>query len=385
VAGSWLTRVAARVDGRLIRGAAVPYVVTRAPLLLAGVLSYALIPVSRYTESYWLIRGLDRVFDAFSRWDAWHYTRIALSGYPVDDAARAAFFPLFPTLVRGLAEITGRTDQPALFASAVVVANVCLLLATMALIALARLDLGERDARRAAWYLLAFPTSLFLSAGYAESLLLALTLGAILACRSGHWLTAGVLGGFAAVSRPVGVLVGVVLLVEAFLEWRAGRLRPWRPAIAVLLPGAALLGWMAHLWMRLGDPLAFIHAQGGWDRQIGTPWDTIIGWFNGRMTLATGYHSLTDLAFTLLGAVMLVLAWRWLRRSYALYFAAMMLVPLATGSLVSMPRFVLAMFPMYLVLAILGRRQAVHDSLLVVGMGLGGVYMALFAQWYWVA
>ena len=164
--------------GGLLRVAAVPFLATRLPLLLAGVLSVALLPVSRYVESYWLIKGLDRAFDAFSRWDAWHYTRIALTGYVEGDPSRTAFFPLFPTLIRILAELVGRTDRPGLFAAAVVVANIGLLLATMVLIALVRLDLDASDARRAAWYLLVFPTSLFLSAGYSESVFLLLTMGA---------------------------------------------------------------------------------------------------------------------------------------------------------------------------------------------------------------
>jgi hypothetical protein len=296
---------------------------------------------------------------------------------------------LYPTLIQLLADAFGRNDRPGLFLAAVIIANVCLLLATMALIALARLDLDQPAARRAAWYMLAFPTSLFLSAGYSESLFLMLTLGAILACRTDHWLTAGVAGAFAALSRPVGVVVAIPLLVEAFLEWRQGGLPTirsmWRPAVAIVLPGLALLGWMAYLGMRLHDPLAFLHAQDGWDRQVGLPWDTIIRFFQGRLTLATGFHSLTDLAFTIVGVVGAVLAWRWLRPSYALYFTVMLLVPIATGSLVSMPRFVIVMFPLYLVMAILGRRQGVHETFLVVGMGLGGVYMALYAQWYWVA
>jgi hypothetical protein len=53
--------------------------------------------------------------------------------------------------------------------------------------------------------------------------------------------------------------------------------------------------------------------------------------------------------------------------------------------MLSMPRFLLVMFPMYLVLAILGRRTAIHETLLVVGMGLSGLFMVLYAQWYWVA
>ena len=50
-----------------------------------------------------------------------------------------------------------------------------------------------------------------------------------------------------------------------------------------------------------------------------------------------------------------------------------------------MPRFLLVIFPMYLVLAILGRRAVVHDALIAVGMGTAGLYMVLYAQWYWVA
>ena len=91
----------------------------------------------------------------------------------------AVFLYLFPYTDRILAELVGRADRPGLFASAVVIANVCLVLATMVLIALVRLDLDGDDARRAAWYLLVFPTSLFLSAGYSESLFLLLTMGAI--------------------------------------------------------------------------------------------------------------------------------------------------------------------------------------------------------------
>jgi hypothetical protein len=187
----------------------------------------------------------------------------------------------------------------------------------------------------------------------------------------------------------VGVVLVLPFAVEAFLEWRAGHLPGWRswwrPAVGVALPGIFLLVWMWYLWMRLGDPLAFLHAQGRWDRTVGPPWNTLLEFVSGRLTLATGFHSLTDLAFTIIGIAGAILTWRWFRPSYGVWFAAMLLVPLMTGSLVSMPRFVLVMFPLYLVLAVLGRRQWLHDTLLVVGMGIGGVYMALYAQWYWVA
>ncbi len=333
-------------------GGAPPVPGTRLPLVVAGTLSVALLPLSRYVPSYWIIPGVDRVFDAFSRWDAWHYTRIAETGYPSLDPSRAAFFPLFPTLVRVVADLQGRTDRAGLFVAAIIVANVCLVLATMTLAALVRLDLEPDDARRSVWYLLVFPTSLFLSAGYSESLFLLLTLGAVLACRTDRWLWAAGLAGLAAVTRPVGVVVLVPLAVEAFLAWRCSGAWRWRPVVAVLAPLVGIGSWMLFLDADFHDPLAFVHAQKGWDRSLELPWDTIFQFFDGHLTLESGLHSLTDLSFTIFGIALTVLAWRWLRPSYALYMTALLLVPLSSGVLLSMPRFLLVMFPMYLVLAI---------------------------------
>ena len=296
---------------------------------MAGTLSVALLPLSRYVPSYWIIPGVDRVFDAFSRWDAWHYTRIAESGYPPLDPSRAAFFPLFPTLIRIVAELQGRTDRAGLFVAAIIVANICLVLATMALAALVRLDLEPDDARRSVWYLLAFPTSLFLSAGYSESLFLLLTVGAVLACRTDRWLWAAGLAVFAAVTRPVGVVIlraprgrGLPCLARvrcvALASGRCrGRRRWWASA-----------AWMLYLGADFHDPLAFVHAQKGWDRSLELPWDTFFHFFDGHLTLESGLHSLTDLTFTIFGIVLAVLAWRWLRPSYALYMTALLMVPL---------------------------------------------------------
>lgn len=373
------------VDRAHVWEALLPFLVTRLPLIAAGTLSVALLPLSKYVPNYWIITGVDRVFDAFSRWDAWHYTRIAEFGYPSSDLSRTAFFPLFPTLIRMVAELQGRTDRPGLFVAAIVVANICLVMATMALAALVRLHLGPDDARRSVWYLLVFPTGLFLSAGYSESLFMLLTVGAVLACRSDRWLWAAGLGLLAAVTRPVGLVICVPLAVEAFLVWRASGRWRWRPVVAVAAPLIGLGGWMLFLNATFRDPLAFVHAQKGWDRSLELPWDTFFHFFEGRLTLETGLHSLTDLTFTILGISLAVLAWRWLRTSYALYMTALLLVPLSTGTMLSMPRFLLVVFPMYLVLAILGRRVAVHETLLVVGMGLSGLFMVLYAQWYWVA
>ena len=147
--------------------------------------------------------------------------------------------------MRLVGEITRFADPPGLYAMAVIVANVALFVAAVELVQLARLDFDDATASRAAWYLLVFPTSFFLSAAYGESLFLALSLGSILACRRGAWWQAGVLGGLAALTRPFGVLVVLPLAIEA---WQQRAERPlWRSGLAMVPIPLALLGYMAYL------------------------------------------------------------------------------------------------------------------------------------------
>jgi hypothetical protein len=92
-----------------------------------------------------------------------------------------------------------------------------------------------------------------------------------------------------------------------------------------------------------------------------------------------------DLAFTLGAAVAVVAAWRLLRPPHALYATALLLAPLFTGSLLSMPRFVLGIFPVFLVLARVTARPLAERAALVLGAGGLAVSSALYAQYYWVS
>ncbi len=96
-----------------------------------------------------------------------------------------------------------------------------------------RLDFDRATAARAVLYLLVFPTTLFLSAVYAESLFLALTVAAFYHARRGQWWIAGALGGLAALARPHGVLLALPLAVE-YLAQRDFDLRAIRGNILAL-------------------------------------------------------------------------------------------------------------------------------------------------------
>lgn len=367
-----------------LRDVAFPFAITRLLLAIVAVIATAALPLSPSIPAVWVRPGVLPVLDAFTHWDALHYVDIAQRGYTAGDPTSVAFFPLYPVLMRAAATLTANVTPQALEVWGIVISNVCLLIAGGLLIALCRLDFGTTGASRAAWYLFIFPTSFFLSAVYAESLFLALSLGAVLSARRGHWLRAGALGALAALTRPFGCIVALPLAVEALLQWRSGA-RPWRVVPGLLAIPAAFGGYLAYLWQQHGDPLVFLYVENEWQRSLTAPWQTFIEFFSTPITVNTGLHSAVDLGFALFTIAVTVAAWKLLRPSYALYLTALVLIPLSSGSLGSISRFDVVYFPIILVLARLGGRPTVDRVFTVLGVGLGALLMALFTQWYWVA
>ena len=118
----------------------------------------------------------DPLLSPLARWDAVWYLRIADSGYG-GSHARAAFFPLYPLLVRGLATPFGGSEA-ALLAAGYLVALAAFLGALVLLHRLVSLELGRPLARPTLLLLAVFPAAVFFGAPYAESLFLALAVGA---------------------------------------------------------------------------------------------------------------------------------------------------------------------------------------------------------------
>src|SRR5205085_9269424 len=125
-----------------------------------------------------------------ARWDAVWYLGIAAHGYEHAASGQAAFFPLYPLLVRGLGELGGGSGGALLIASYLVSLGAfgC---ALYLLYRLVELELGRRVARTALLLLALFPASLYFGAPYSESLFLLASVGAFYAARTGCWAWAG--------------------------------------------------------------------------------------------------------------------------------------------------------------------------------------------------
>lgn len=352
-----------------------------------------------------LTRDLGYLTDVWARWDSVWLLRIAEHGYQSASAGAAAFFPLYPASVG----LLGRVFGGHYVAAGLVVSLACSLAAFALLHRLAELKLGESAARRAVLYLAVFPMTLFLQAVYSESLFLLLCVAAFLLAERRRWLLVGIVVGLALLTRLWGVALIPSLVLMA---WRTpGRMR----ALAGLLP-APLFFAAYPLWLeaKTGDAFAFVHAQELWHRQIshagpfGGLWDGLRAGWAGVRQLATGSRThaywggapdadplhaaavnLECLAFLALFIVLAVIAWRRLGAAYGLFAAVSIAIPLSVPSsrwpLLSLPRFGLVIFPLFLALAIVGQRPRLHTAIVTVSALLLGVVAVQWALWQWVA
>ncbi len=327
----------------------------------------------------------------WGRWDAVHYLDISQRGYYGTDMA---FFPLYPVLIH-LAGILIGNDLIA----GLVISNVALFFGLLFFYKLVEHQYTRAVAHRAIFYVSIFPTAVFFSAVYTESLFFALTVASFYYIREHKWVTAGALGALAALTRSEGVLLFVPFAIEVFVAARAAgfthffahRRRVLRIASGGLLIPAGLFAYMGWLWVLRGDPLYFSRVQSHWDRHLAPPWVSVVHAFKLIATGLRTHSTITvanqsiEIAFTLLIVAVLVAAcWR-LRPSYTAYMALSVIVPMSTSSLMSMQRFALVLFPMFVVLALWGGRSWVNSAIVAFSLPLLGLFTVLFANWYWVA
>lgn len=376
-----------------------PWLLSRLALVLVGLLAMFLLhhtPV----EGAWEI-GANRnrapavgrisshypLVNMWSRWDASWYEDIAEFGYHFssEKQSNAAFFPLYPLLMRATHVVVQSHKTIWWFVCGMVVSNVALLGCLSYFFLLARMEFNEATARRAVLYLLIFPTTLFLSAVYAEAVFLCFIIGSFYHARRGQWWRAGLLGMLAAVSRPPGIMICAGLLVEYLLQcnfsWRKVR---WN-VLALGLPPLALGSFFAYLRYSQGSAAAAVQAQGTWGLGLQNPLRTMAPFFRPGSIIPPIQGTYVDLGFTLvfIGLVIAV-AWRF-RESYGAHSVAMLIFITMWRSLESMPRYVLGLFPVILLLAVFGRNEAFHRAYVPFSAGLAGLFMAVFAVWGWVA
>lgn len=358
-------------------------------LLRAVVLAFAVriaILAAGYITGYAIIgrdgvAAPDIIRETFLRWDAPHFQFIAEHGYQNfgDERNFLVFLPLYPWVVMVVQFII-----PSFLVAALLVSAVSSVAAGYFIQSLVHRDGGDdSEANRSLLYFFLFPTAYFLAMPYTEALFMALVLGSFVAARRGSWWWAGLLGGLACMTRIQGVIIGPALLVEAFHQERFRRI-PWKALWLALVPAGFSVFLLVN-WIVSGDPLEFMDLQREhWSQRAVWPWWTLRDTWNWITQEAPGGTRVTiyefRAVFLLVSAGFLLAGWRWLRPSYQVFAWGAILFFLASSWQISIPRYTLMLFPVFLSMARIGRDPIAHQAMLTVSALLMGVFYIVYAK-----
>ena len=319
------------------------------------------------------------VLSPLARWDAAWYLDIADDGYA--GGVDTAFFPLYPLLVRAL--VFPVASEGALLVSAYVVSLACFFAALQLLHRLVELELGRGVATASVWLLALFPAAVYFGAPYSESLFLLASVGAFYAARTGRWAWAGAAAAAASATRSAGL----VLLVPLVLLWLESRPRRGGDLAWLALAPVGLGAYALYLGIEHGDALAFLDAQEAWYREFAGPFVGV--WDGAVAAVERDFIDLVLFAFLVFAAVAVVGAFRRLPLAYGAYALAALALPLSfpvdPQPLMSLPRFITVLFPLFVWLALVAEERG---RVLIVGapfaVGLC-VFTERFATWEWIS
>jgi hypothetical protein len=352
-----------------------------------------------------------------------HYTDIRTEGF-VFGSAKAAFWPLLPWVMRN-GERVLRVEPEVV---GWLFTHLCFAGALIALYKLVHLDFSEAIARRTLWATALFPTALFFSAVYTEAPFLLLAVVTLLCARQGNWFMAGVVGLLAALTRSQGIMLlapmAVLFLQQYKLDyrrWLPNGLFAALPALGPVLFGD-LLESSGQKWR------AFIDVQGEWNRASSNPIDTLRCAFSScqlevhqygevRTYQATGaewgwlgdiwrdpsWSLITsqpwrdsvansdslELVATLLALGLATYGLFKLPWWMSAYIWPPLIVPLFQPSsvhpLMSMPRFFIVLFPLFIIIAMLTANRWTRYILTPISILMLIALTIQFSQWYWVS
>ena len=368
-------------------------------LLLFGVAAASVLVLPRLVGLPYGTGASHNLLALWARWDSGTYLRIAEHGYSFIPGLQSsvAFFPVYPLLIRLMSMITGDV-----LVAGWLVSNLALLGGLVLLYRLTEEETGDAQvAARTITYLAFFPTSFFLNAVYTESVFLLLLVGTFYFARRREWGWSAALGVLCAAARPVGVLVWGVVGLEwlashgwtlatslrraAWVGMGHGLHSDWRSLLTNNVIPLGLVSYMGFLGRQFEDPLAFWTTQASWGRSLRNPLAVLLE-AGQRVTSGSGvaYQDALNVLALVGGLALLVGIWRRFGESYAVYSGLALVVPAVSG-LGSMIRYMLVVFPCFMLLGVLGRWKVLDRLLVVSFVFLLAVLTFLFVNWLYFA
>lgn len=321
-------------------------------------------------------------FDNLRNWDGGHFIGIAKNGY--SENYQYAFFPIYPILIKFVQYLI-----PSYLISAVFVSIFSTFLGIYFLAKLIKLELPKISSKKVIFFLLIFPTSFYLIIPYSEGVFFFFTTASFYFYRLSksrnrnlNLFLACFFASLASATRIEAVAVAIAILIDLYL---AKKIKQDFWTVPIILSGMVFLS--IFLYSQTKDPFYFLSAETHWQRSLSLPiagfWQSLVYVFSHNFDNFVQI-TLIDILFAVFGVGMVIRAFRFLPFLLSSYALISILMPLSTSTLVSIPRFLLPIFPIFLLLSMIKNRYVSYIYILV-SIILSIYFQVKFINGYWVS
>lgn len=317
----------------------------------------------------------------WNRWDSPHYVDIARDWYvteaqvipPNDNYLFIVFFPLLPMLMRFTGGLVPNPDNTFYFASGCIISTVAMCIGCTYFYRLVKRECNHKVAVWSLLLLLFTPATFFFGICYTEALFLCLCIVFFYYLRKGNYWVAAIMGGLAAFTRSLGVLLAIPFFVE-WLDCDGIKKQPLKNKLLRLLPIVVItsgtLAYLAINYVIYGDAFKFSEYQLHWHQQFS---------FFATNLAGIGQRVLTDSNIdnvlvmwlpeflVIIGTIVLFLmgSGNKLRPSYLAFMMVYIVFAAAPSWLLSGVRYFAALFPVYILLGQFSQKHKIAGSVLM--------------------
>ena len=313
----------------------------------------------------------------WAQFDGRAYLDIAKNGYndEFNNAGNYGWFPLYPLMIKIFSFMGADL-------AAFLIPNIFSLLSVVMFYILVKEEFGEKVTKKAVFYLSLFPTAYFFSVMYTESIFLFLTLVTFYYSRKEKWAYAGIAGFLAALTRLQGIILFLPLAYMYMEKCRFDIKKIKMDALLLLLVPLGTLTFFAYMAAVTGDPLTPLHGLAANQKEFAPPWVTLITGHEGLMNIAGSFvggacftnivaradcvYRTFNFAIAIIFSALALLSFKFLKKDYAIYFLASMAIVLFSNTLQGVSRFVLVVFPAFVMLPLLENKYPRFSMLIKV-------------------
>ncbi len=368
------------------------------------ILNHSLVPILTSPNMPFISHSFNGGFLRWVNYDSAWYLKIIRHGYVITHNLHGqetiAFFPVYPVTVRVLSRVLHTPEI-----GTGIVLNLVLLCVTVYFVyklsELLAEKTGYKDKSAIAKFgvllLMLNPASIFFASLYADVILvLAMTASTYFALKDSYFIAAA-FAGVAAGTKSIGiVLVPVLVIMYAQAHWED--IKNWDVIIKKHIPRLVAIGLLAasglimyviYLWHRFSDPFLFIKIEKYWARSPSlhaaaySIWVKYLelyhvhDWFS-NINLSEAYLAAIPIFFAIFGVYLLIrhrLQYAWLVVLCAIVIA----MPLSTGELASLNRYVLGLTPVIAYVSVYFYTNKYLKPIMLTAMWVSATLLVIFS------